>query len=183
MSQDDDKLIQGHDYDGIQELDNPLPGWWLVTFFGTIIFSFIYFLHYEIAGGPDQKAELEASLSALSSLRQGGPVMDAQKLEALLSTSSLDAGQTAYAAKCAVCHGPNGEGLIGPNLTDLHFIHENGSAISIYQIIADGVPAKGMPAWKDLVSSDELVDITHFVYQLKGTFAPGGRPPQGDEHP
>lgn len=181
MSQDFDKPIEGHEYDGIQEFNNPLPGWWLVTFFGTIIFSFIYYIHYELAGGLDQSAELKQSLTYLESLKKGGSAMDEDRLAALFTDSNLQLGQTSYVAKCAVCHGPSGEGLIGPNLTDNHFIHGTGQKIDAYNVIANGVLDKGMPPWASQMSEEELVGVTYYVHKMKGQFVSGGRPPQGNE--
>ncbi|MCS6838795.1 MAG: c-type cytochrome [Bdellovibrionaceae bacterium] len=178
MNQNQEKPMEGHEYDGIQEFDNPLPGWWLLTFFGTIIFSFLYYLHYEVASGPNQEEQLKKSLAAIESLKKGGPALDDEKLLALFQSSSPDKGKSIYAAKCAACHGAQGEGLIGPNLTDTHFIH-GGSPLAMYNVISNGVLDKGMPPWKDQLSFDDSVAVTAFVYKLKGTFAANGRPPQG----
>lgn len=180
MSQDTDRPIEGHEYDGIQEFDNPLPGWWLFTFFATIIFSFVYYIHYEIASGPSQVTELQQSMEALKSLKKGGPAMDEDKLAALFNDSALESGKATFQAKCAVCHGATGEGLIGPNLTDKHFIH-GGSRLATYTVIAEGVLDKGMPPWQEQLSQDELVGVTYYVYNMKGTFAPNGKPAQGEE--
>jgi cytochrome c oxidase cbb3-type subunit 3 len=180
MSQDLDRLLEGHEYDGIQEFDNPLPGWWLFTFFATIIFSFIYYLHYEVANGPNQEAELKQSLEILQSLKKGGPAMDEEKLAALFKDSALETGKSTFQTKCAMCHGANGEGLIGPNLTDKHYIH-GGTRLALYNVIAEGILDKGMPAWKEQLSSDEIVGVTYYVHKMKGTFAPNGKPPQGEE--
>jgi cytochrome c oxidase cbb3-type subunit 3 len=180
MSQDIKKPIEEHEYDGIQEFDNPLPSWWLFTFFATIIFSFIYFIHYEIAGGPSQAIELQRSLEILKSLKKGGPAMDEDKLSALFTNSALETGKATFQAKCSMCHGLKGEGLIGPNLTDKHYLH-GSSRLAIYNVISEGVLDKGMPAWKEQISNDELLGVAYYVYTLKGTFAPNGKPAQGHE--
>lgn len=179
MAYEEDRLLEGHNYDGIEEFDNPLPGWWLVTFFGTIIFSFIYYLHYEVGSGPNQAQQLAEDLAIIQSLKKGGPALDEEKLAAMVSQEQLDKGAQAFAAKCAACHGAKGEGLIGPNLTDKHFLHGN-KRMDMYAVISNGVLDKGMPPWKDQMSSDELAAVTNYVFSLKGTFV-AGKPPQGQE--
>lgn len=180
MSQEFDKPIEGHEYDGIQEFNNPLPGWWLVTFFGTIIFAFVYYIHYELAGGPNQVTELKQSLEILQSLKKTGSAMDEAKLLALFNDENLALGQQQYTLKCAACHGNEGQGVIGPNMTDNHYIH-GAKPMDMYQVIAEGVLDKGMPPWKDQLSEAEMAGVIYFVSKMKGTFAAGGKPPQGQE--
>jgi len=180
MSQDLDKPIEEHEYDGIQEFDNPLPGWWLFTFFATIIFSFVYYIHYEVASGPSQEVALKQSLETLKSLKKGGPAMDEDKLAALFTEEALVSGASIYQAKCAMCHAPSGEGLIGPNMTDNHFIY-GASRLAMYNVIAEGALDKGMPAWKDQISADEMVGVAYYVYNMKGKFVANGKPAQGQE--
>jgi cytochrome c oxidase cbb3-type subunit III len=181
MSQELDKTIEGHEYDGIQEFDNPLPNWWLFTFLATVIFAIVYYFQYEISGAPNQAAELQESLASIQSLKKASPnpTLDENGLKALFTEQALESGKATFQAKCAACHGAAGEGLIGPNLTDNHFIH-GGSALATYEIISEGVLDKGMPPWKDQISHDELVGVTYFVHNMKGTFAPNGKPEQGN---
>ena len=119
-----DKLIMDHDYDGIQELDNPLPGWWLMTFYITIIFAVGYVLYYYAFDGPSSDEELAASMEKIELRRAevadaGGDGKDESTLVALVSDSEkTGAGQKEFLAKCMACHGNQGQGLIGPNLTD-----------------------------------------------------------------
>lgn len=176
-----DRLIEGHDYDGIREFDNPLPGWWLFTFFATIIFAFIYYLHYEIAGGPSTAKELETAMAQVRSLKKGGPVFSEERLASLFGDESARKGQDVFAAKCAACHGPSGGGLIGPNLTDKAWLHGQGTRMDIVKFIGEGIPAKGMPAWAEQLGENDLVAVSSFVYSIKGTNAKDGKPPQGTE--
>ncbi len=69
-----DKLIEDHEYDGIRELNNPLPGWWLMTFYITVIFAVIYFAYYQFFEGPTLDQELSKNLKAIESTR-----MEAEK--------------------------------------------------------------------------------------------------------
>ncbi len=180
-NQDFDQVIKGHDYDGIEEFDNPLPGWWLVTFLGAIIFAFGYLYYYEMSSGPSQVVLLEESMQVLKSLKKSGPAMDEEKLAALATSDKLALGKTVFTGKCAACHGQNAEGLIGPNLTDKHAIHGTSARMDIFGIVVDGVLDKGMPPWKDALTPDELVNVVNYVHSLKGTFVANGKPVQGNE--
>lgn len=179
-----DQPMQDHEYDGIQELDNALPAWWLITFLGTIIFAFIYWIHYEFGGGLSPAQQLTQDLARLESQREAGkPAMSEETLQALFNEGAIEEGRSLYLTRCAACHGPDGGGLIGPNLTDNSWINGRGTRLDIYQIIAEGVPAKGMPPWEGQMSPDDLVRVAAFVHSLKGTFVTGGKPPQGEEYP
>lgn len=182
MSDRDENLLD-HDYDGIRELDNRLPEWWLFLFFATIIFSFVYYLHYEVAGGPDSDQELATSMARIQSLKKAGPSFTEEKLAALFTDEGVKQGHEVFAAKCAMCHGPDGGGLIGPNLTDNHWLHGKGTRLDVAKVIGEGVVSKGMPAWAEQISEGELVAVAAYVYSLKGRNVPGGKPPQGEEAP
>jgi len=183
MSHDDDKLIQGHEYDGIHELDNPLPGWWLVTFYGTIIFAFLYYIHYTFTDAPTLSKELEISMTSIKAAKAtaSSVSISEDELSKQFTPEVLAQGKALYAAKCAACHAPAGGGLIGPNLTDSFWIHGKGQRADLYKIITEGVVDKGMPAWGEMLKSDELIAVVGYTHSLKGTNTPGGKPPQGNE--
>ena len=92
----------------------------------------------------------------------------------------LETGKGHYAAKCAACHGQNGEGLIGPNLTDKYWIHSKGKAPGLLAAIRKGFPAKGMPPWEALIPKEDHVALAAYVYSLQGTNPEGGKEPQGE---
>ena len=178
----DEKLIRDHEYDGIRELDNPLPGWWLATFYGTIIFAFLYYIHYTFTDAPNLKQEFEMAMEQLKSIKVATTTLPSEdELVAKFNGSSQVSGKAIFISKCASCHGEKGAGLIGPNLTDNAWIHGKGTRSDIYKTISEGVLDKGMPAWAEMLKSDELSDVTSFVFSIKGMFAPGGKPPQGSE--
>lgn len=180
MSKDQGPLLD-HDYDGIRELDNQLPEWWLFIFGATVIFAFIYWLHYEVAGGPSTDQELAVAMEAHKANQKQAPLLGEDRLAALFTAENIAGGSKVFADKCAVCHGPQGGGVIGPNLTDQFWLHGQGTRADVFKAIAEGVPAKGMPAWRDLVPEDELVAVSSFVHSLKGTNVPGGKEAQGVE--
>ncbi|PIS11346.1 MAG: nitrogen fixation protein FixP [Bdellovibrio sp. CG10_big_fil_rev_8_21_14_0_10_47_8] len=178
--QQDESLLLNHDYDGIQEYDNPLPSWWLITFFGTIIFAFLYYIHYTFGGGPTSLDELQVAMAELPKVEQ------AQLSESTLEAKMAEPGRVAsgkviFADKCSVCHAPEGQGLIGPNLADAYWLHGKGRRADIVQTIAQGVVEKGMPAWATMISEDDLINVASFVVLLKGTHPSNPKPPQGDE--
>lgn len=183
---DDEKaILLDHNYDGIEELDNPLPKWWQLIFYGTVIFSVFYVGYYEYGGGPTLKQELEADLASVSALAaasapQGGTDLTAQ-IEALKgNTTALAAGKAVYDGKCLACHADKGQGLVGPNLTDKFWIHGDGKAAAVAKVVAEGVADKGMPPWGPVLTADDLVHVSAYVISLRGTNVPG-KEPQGSE--
>jgi cytochrome c oxidase cbb3-type subunit 3 len=185
MSDIDEKRLMHHEYDGIQEYDNPLPGWWKWIFVGTILFAVVYFVWYHL-GGPGvsetdaYKAEVAAHFAEMS--KRGGQVKVTEEvLAGLLQNKELIASTTQlYKAKCAQCHGQKGEGGIGPNMTDDYYIH-GGKLMDLYTVIDKGVPAKGMLAWGKLLKPGELMNLTAYMASLRGTNPPNQKAPQGEK--
>lgn len=178
-----DKTAHDDDFDGIKEEDNPMPDWWLWTFLLSIPFAFIYFIHFHMnddvgimAEYLAEKAKVEAKIAA------NGPQINelAEQVNgAMANEASLQVGANVFSQQCAVCHGQQGEGLIGPNLTDRHFIHGN-SAESVLTVINEGALQKGMPAWGQILSQEQLVHVTAFVKSLEGKMI-AGKPAEGEE--
>ncbi len=178
-------LLLDHEYDGIQELDNKLPRWWVWLFYFTIIFAAFYLLYYHVLGaGQLQAAEYTAEM------KQGEAVKAAAmgKFESGMTTltPSTDAvvlaqGQSVYTKFCAPCHRVDGGGLVGPNLTDDYWINGSTYASSI-KVIWDGVPAKGMITWKAVLKPDEIQAVASYLYTLRGTkLATPGKLPENQQ--
>lgn len=189
MSNDNNKHdvpIAGHDYDGIQEFDNQLPRWWVQMFNLTIIFSIGYFGYYILGSGPTLFESYEKDAAQMEVLKANAPKAQGggdagEKLIALQKDpAQVEKGKTVYGAKCAACHGPAGQGTIGPNLTD-NFWKHGGKLADILNTINKGVADKGMPPWGPLLSQDELYQVTVFVKSLKGTNPPNAKAPEGTE--
>lgn len=177
-------LIEGHDYDGIQELDHPLPAWWLMTFLGTIIFGAIYWIHYESGTAMTQRAELKADLALIEKLKVNQPqTADSEdELKQLLASGgALQEGKTTYVAKCASCHGNELQGLIGPNLIDEYWLNGNGSLTSVASVIRKGVLEKGMPAWDQILKTSEIKGLVVYIASNKGSKPPNPKAPQGEK--
>jgi cytochrome c oxidase cbb3-type subunit III len=185
-----DKLIEGHEYDGIRELDNPLPSWWLWLFFCSMIFAFLYFIHYSLGGGGLSSDEsLALQLKEIKQKKQLEVLKKAESheseeyvnLDTILSDKDkLAEGQKLFGQFCASCHGDHAQGVIGPNLTDKYWIHSKGEFNNIIEAIENGFPSKGMPPWEAVIAFDKRPLIAAFVKSLKDTNPSNAKPPQGE---
>lgn len=178
-----DVIIEGHDYDGILEYDNPMPGWWLGIFYLTIVWSLFYVvgisLGYINSYEDDLNVESQRLFAIQHAAKADAPDVTPEYLAALLGNEEVLArGSDAYTATCAACHGQVGEGMIGPNLTDDHWLH-GGSLTDMYDVVYDGVLDKGMPAWGNILSHDDSVAVVIYIDSLKGTDPPGAKAPEG----
>ena len=170
-----------HHYDDIEEQDNPLPRWWLVTFFGTIVFGAVYFYHYEVfRSGLDQQQELDDEVAAAAAISgKTAPVTTDELLAMTKDGAATNEGAATFATTCAPCHGDRGEGKIGPNLTDDAWLH-GGKATEVFHTVSRGVPDKGMPGWEQSLGHRKTEKVAAFVLSLRGTNVPG-KPAQGAE--
>lgn len=172
-------LLLPHDFDGIRELDNDPPRWFMYLFYITIFFAVIYVFHYHVYKQglfPDQEYQREMALAAAAK----GPQAELE-LVAFTDEANLAKGKELYQQKiCYSCHGNLGEGnTIGPNLTDNYWIH-GGSIKDVYEVLKNGVPAKGMPPFKDQATDEQLLQLASYVLSLKGTNPPNAKAPQGE---
>lgn len=185
MSDDIKDPLTDHDFDGIQEYDNPLPTWWLTTFYATIIFAFLYFIHYQFGGGPTLTQELDVAMKNLEkAAAQHAPAQTETEVvlaEALKDPRFVPLGAGAFDAKCAACHGKELGGLIGPNLTDAYWIHGKGTRLDIANVIRKGVADKGMPPWESMLSRDEVYGLTAYILSKQGSNPPNPKAPQGEK--
>lgn len=183
MSNNDEKLMD-HNYDGIQELDNDLPKWWVYIFYITIVFSLVYGWYYHGEGPGKSHAETFAQEMAMDAANQSSQpkvTFDQKDLEGLTKNNAVLAkGKDVYLARCTPCHLPEGGGSVGPNLTDDYWIH-GGKLEQIAKTIHDGVPDKGMVAWGQLLSVDDIKSVTVYVKSLRGTHPPNPKAPQGNK--
>jgi len=176
---DDDRKIV-HVYDDIEEEDNRLPDWWLFILFATIVFSFIYWFIYHTAKLRQQPGESYAA--AIEQLVAARIAANPASAEAILALSR-DAEQMALGAEvfrttCAACHGPEGQGIIGPNLTDRYWIHSPDPE-EILRGVREGYLSKGMPAWEPIIGPERSLRAAAFVLTLKGKNLEG-KAPQGE---
>jgi cytochrome c oxidase cbb3-type subunit 3 len=175
-----------HNYDGIQEYDNPLPRWWLALFWATIIFTPLYILYFHFGGGMLELERYDQEMIAFydkqaEQLLALGEITENTLVDLMADPSMMNGGEKIYQAKCATCHGMFGEGGIGPNLTDDYWIH-GGQLLDVYKTVREGVPAKGMLAWERQLRPAELMAVSSFVGSLLGSEPPNPKAPQGDSH-
>jgi len=176
-----DKLFE-HEYDGIREYDNPMPGWWVLIFWGTILFCFPYLAWYHVGVGPSIHDKYQAELAAYAQqlldtygeLEADEPTM----LRFMDDDIAMTGMASLFKGKCAQCHLADGSGNVGPNLTDDHWINVKTMA-DIPTTIRDGVIAKGMPSWEGKITETEIVLLAAYVARLRRTPLPG-KAAQGD---
>ena len=182
MSKDPkEPLLLDHNYDGIQELDNSLPRWWVWLFYITIAFAAVYLLYFHVLRVGDlQAAEYDKEMKAGAAVK--GAAMT--KFEASIPTlttatdaAALENGRQIYVKLCAPCHRADGGGLVGPNLTDGYWIHGSNFTDSV-SIIWQGVPAKGMITWKNYLKPQDIYGVASYIYTLRGAklLTPGKAP-------
>jgi len=174
-----------HDYDGIQEYDNPIPVWMKGLFSTTIVFAVVYVVYYGFNLGPSIQTEyleenrvLEAEWAAYYADHPIVPPSTEELVAATQNPQLVEDGHEQYRRSCAACHGEHGQGLIGPNLTDSYWLH-GGKLTEIYATVVSGVAGKGMPPWGRALAPEKLKAVVAYVRRLQGTNPPDGKPPQG----
>lgn len=171
-----------HEYDGIREFDNPMPRWWLLTFYGTVVFSVGYWLYYHSTSAgqmPMAVYQEEVRRAEEEAERQGKGLSEDELLALGKDTSAVSQGETVYKQNCLVCHGDKGQGAVGPNLTDDYWLH-GPKALDQYKTIAGGVLEKGMPAWKPTLGPSKVKQVLGYILTFRGKNVPG-KPPQGEK--
>lgn len=183
---DESSLDMGHSYDGIRELNNRLPGWWLYGFYATILFSMIYLWRYHVSHtAPLSGEELKIALvkgeeQKAAYLAKAANLVDENTIIYKKEDMAISAGSAIFKQACAACHGPEGQGnTVGPNLTDAYWLH-GGSIKDIFKTIKYGYPEKGMQSWKDQYSPIQLAQLATFVKSLEGTNPANPKAPQGE---
>jgi cytochrome c oxidase cbb3-type subunit III len=178
-------ILRHHEFDGIRELDNDLPPWWVWGFYLTIIFAVVYLWRYHVTQtAPLQEQELQISLvRAEEQIRAyratAANLIDESNVEYNTDPAWLERGAQVYTQNCVACHGANGEGGVGPNMTDDYFIH-GGDIQTIFRIVKNGVLEKGMTPWKDLLSPSQMAQVASYIKSMQGTNIPNGKAPQGE---
>lgn len=180
-------VLLDHNYDGIQELDNSLPPWWLAMFYITIAIGVVYMGYYHFGGeGLSSAEEYELSMiqaeEEIKAYRASlGETIDETNVTVVTDQAALDLGKTLYNTNCVACHGLAGEGGVGPNLTDEYWIH-GGDIQSIFATIKYGVVEKGMISWKSQLRPADMQKISSYILTFQGTNPPNGKEPQGEKY-
>ena len=186
----DNSPILDHEIDGIREMDNKLPRWWVWLFYLTTIFAVIYMVYFHVLNlGPLQAERFEQEMAAArgavavaAALPAGGEPGAAAVAPAVEEPSTdpavLAQGKVIFTANCLVCHGQNAEGLIGPNMCDDFWIHGPTYADNLH-IIREGVLAKGMISWKAVLKPADIQAVGSYLFSLRGSNPPNPKAPEG----
>lgn len=179
-----DDQLTGHSYDGIEEFDNPLPGWWKWLFVATILFAGPYWLYFH-AGNPNRTPSARYAAAAARNARlQFGTIGelagDAPTLVKYMHDKNwIRVGEGVFKANCISCHAVNGGGLVGPNLTDNAYKNIR-SIEDLYTVVNNGAAAGAMPAWKNRLEQNERVLVAAYVASLRGADpGPNAKAPEG----
>ena len=183
--EDEAEIILDHNYDGIKELDNNLPPWWIYGFYASIVFAAVYLLRYHVFSGPSQIDELETELAdariAIEAYKKTAKnLVDINTVTELTEAADLSAGKTIFETNCVACHMADGGGGIGPNLTDPNWIL-GGDIKSVFKTVSEGGRSgKGMIAWKQQLKPLEIAQVSSYVLTFEGTTPANPKAPEGD---
>ncbi|MDB6059067.1 MAG: cbb3-type cytochrome c oxidase subunit [Verrucomicrobiales bacterium] len=184
MSEEKDPLLLDHEIDGIQELDNNLPRWWVWLFILSTVFAFIYMMYYHVLRVGDLQAVEYAKEAKVGEAIKSAALA---KFEATLATLEpskdvevLGTGKTVFMRMCAPCHRADAGGLVGPNLCDDYWIHGSAFADNL-KVIVNGVPQKGMLTWKGILKPNEIQAVASYIYTLRGTHPVNPKPPENQQ--
>lgn len=179
------ELLLSHDYDGIKELDNNLPPWWVYLFYACILFAAVYLVRFEIMGGDNQEMELQkelaqAKIDVEEYMKTAPDLMDEKTVTLLTESADLAAGKEIFTTNCAACHRADAGGQIGPNLTDENWILGGGIKNVFHTITNGGRDGKGMIAWKGTLKPKEIQKIASYILSLKGSNPKDAKAAEGE---
>jgi cytochrome c oxidase cbb3-type subunit III len=179
-------LMRDHNYDGIMELDNKAPAWFQFLFYITIAFAVIYMVNFHVLKKDNLMIdeyiqEMTTAQQEKEILLKSGSLINETNVTALTTPEDIKAGKDIFVANCIACHGNNGEGTVGPNLTDDFWIH-GGGIKNVFATISNGVPAKGMITWKAQMNPKQIQLVASYILTLRGTNPPNGKAPEGQPY-
>jgi cytochrome c oxidase cbb3-type subunit III len=176
-----DPLLLDHEYDGIQELDNQLPRWWVWLFNLCIVFAVLYLIRYHVMGnGRMMETEYQHDMTIGTQLKATAMTAFESTLGSLQPSHDplvLSHGKDTFLKLCAPCHRADGGGLGGPNLCDDYWIHGSNFVDNV-RTIWNGVPSKGMVTWKAVLKPQDIFEVASFIYTLRGTNPKNPKPPE-----
>lgn len=183
--EEEQEIILDHNYDGIQELDNKLPPWWVYGFYATIIFGVLYMVRFHVIKDYNQDQEYEMAVVQANReieawKKTAKDLVDINTVTLLTEAADLKAGKVIFTNNCVACHAADGGGGIGPNLTDEHWILGGGIKNVFKTISEGGRDGKGMIAWKKDLKPLEMAQVASYVLTFQGTTPANGKEQEGD---
>lgn len=180
------KLLIEHEYDGIKELNNPTPPWFNFLFYSTILFGVLYLLAFHVVGiGKFQDDEYKEEVAIAEAkheelLKKFANSVNENNVTQLVDKQALHEGSEIFVKNCVACHGKQGQGGVGPNLTDNFWIHGAGLK-NVFKTVTNGVPQKGMIAWSKQLNPLQIQYVSSYVLSLKGTNPANAKKAEGIE--
>ncbi len=185
VQEDEKELLLEHRYDGIQELNHPLPNWWNTMFYAGIIYGLGYWIYYTFLGGPtlhdEYLQEMVPIRTAQAEYKLQTEAFSQSTFDSWNQADKMDLAFAVYEENCLQCHGENGRGDVGPNLTDDYWLLSQGTPETNYQVVYYGSEDNGMPAWGEVLSSEEIYQALVYINSLKHTFHPEGKEAEGEK--
>tara|TARA_R110002126_G_scaffold142546_5_gene288445 strand:+ start:2922 stop:3776 length:855 start_codon:yes stop_codon:yes gene_type:complete len=183
--EEEQEIILDHNYDGIKELDNSLPPWWVYMFYATIVFAVVYLVRFEVMDGDTPEMEYQQAVAQakmeVEKYKSSSPdVFDVANLTLLTDASDLKRGRAIFNLNCASCHLKDGGGSIGPNLTDEHWILGGGIKNVFNTVYKGGRDGKGMISWNKTLKAEDIAKVSSYVLSLQGTTPAKGKAAQGE---
>jgi cytochrome c oxidase cbb3-type subunit III len=177
-------IMLDHDFDGIRELNNTVPPWFNMLFYGTIIIAAIYMIDFHVLGSgnimvDEYVEEVRIANEKREELIRTGAFINENNVTQLTDAAELEKGKQVFNLNCTPCHGMDAGGTVGPNLTDKYWVH-GGGIKNVFATIVNGVPAKGMISWKTSLTPKQIQEVASYILSLQGTNPPTGKPPEGN---
>lgn len=185
-------ILIDHGFDGIMELDNQLPKWWLGLFYFGTVFCIVYICAYAFTDFAHPISEYDKEYkeqeAAIAIYLADQPPVTIES--AVFSEDNIAAGEEVFKTNCVSCHSDGGKGGIGPNLTDNFWHNQPEKTLfkNVFHVVENGVTGTAMQAWgkNGVLTGTDIQNVAAYVYsinQLKKPITPkdGGAPPYGDE--
>jgi cytochrome c oxidase cbb3-type subunit III len=181
--EDEKDILLDHDYDGIRELDSRVPPWFSWLFYLTILFAIYYMLNYHVLGTgklmyEEYNDEMQTAAIQRAELISTGAFLNEETVTRLTDPAAIDKGKQIFSTNCVACHGTDGGGIVGPNLTDKYWIH-GGGIKNVFTTIKYGVANKGMISWQTQLNPNQIQQVASFVLSLQGTTPAAPKAPEG----
>ncbi len=176
-------IMLDHDFDGIRELDNTIPPWFNILFYGSVVIAVLYMLNYHVfkmsgLSAEEYNEEMKIAAMQRDELIRTGAFINENTVKLMKDDATLTEGKTIFTTNCTVCHGPGGGGLIGPNLTDDYWIH-GGGVVNVFKTVKYGVPVKGMISWQNQLNPKQIQAVANYILTLKGSNPANPKQPEG----